>query len=104
MSIFGVLRRYVENGAGASKWVGRNDRNYKSMFGTKRVPLVYFAFQVESFDGRQGGKFQIPKAGCHVIGRRATGSTIMIYCSKVCRPYIFLNRTRAADVTTEPLF
>ena len=33
MSIFGVLRRYVENGAGVSKWVGRDDRNYKSIFG-----------------------------------------------------------------------
>ena len=56
----------------------------------------------------QGGKFVIPKAGCHVIGRRATGPTseliVMIYCSKVYDHYIFLNRTRAADVTTEPLF
>ena len=36
---------------------------------------------------RQGGKYQIPKAGCHVIGRRATRPTsdliVMIYCSKV---------------------
>ena len=31
MSFFGVLRRYVENGAGASKWVGRDDRIYKSI-------------------------------------------------------------------------
>ena len=31
MNFFGVLRRYVENGAGASKWVGRDDRNYKSI-------------------------------------------------------------------------
>ena len=36
MSIFGVLRRYVENGEGASKWVGRDDRNYKSIFGGLR--------------------------------------------------------------------
>ena len=59
-------------------------------------------------DHQQGGKFVIPKAGCHVIGRRATGPTsdliVMIYCSKVYDHYIFLNRTRAADVTTEPLF
>ena len=57
---------------------------------------------------RQGDGWETRKAGCHVIGRRATGPTseliVMIYCSKVCRPYIFLNRTRAADVTTVPLF
>ena len=30
---FGVLRRYIENGAGVSKWVGQDDRNYKPIFG-----------------------------------------------------------------------
>ena len=32
MSFFGVLRRYVENGAGASKWVGRDDRSTSQLF------------------------------------------------------------------------
>ena len=57
---------------------------------------------------RQGDGWETRKAGCHVIGRRANGQTSeligMIYCSKVYDHHIFLNRTRAADVTTEPLF
>ena len=29
---------------------------------------------------------------------------LLTYCTKVCRPYIFLNRTGAADVFCELLF
>ena len=41
----------------------------------------------------QGGEIETPKAGCHVIDRRANGQTsesiVMIYCSKVYDHYFF---------------
>ena len=53
---FGVLRRYVENGAGASQWVGRDGRNYKSIiFGLTAIRSgdKWFPFKLLQDQARQ---------------------------------------------------
>jgi hypothetical protein len=57
---------------------------------------------------RQGDGSERPKAGVPPPGPRANRAYselfLLTYCTKVCRPYIFLNRTGAAHVFLELLF
>ena len=54
-------------------------------------------------DGSSSEKALVPPPGPRA-NRAYYAIMLLTYCTKVCRPYIFLNRTGAADVFCELLF